>query len=112
MEEKERKEESKEEGRSKEERKEERGGRRRRQGERETEERAEKREINICPGNSLLGRIIIHPRTERKKEQVHNRCSTYHLSNIIFENKFCILRDFCPVMVALEGYMACLSPCD
>ena len=110
MEEKKRKEERKEEGRRKEGRK--RGGRRRRKGERQTEERAEKREVNICPGNSLLGRITIHPRTERKKEQVRNRCSTYHLSNIIFENKVCILRDFCPITVALEGYMASLSPCD
>ena len=79
MEEKERKEERKEEGRRKEERKEERGGRRRRQGKRETEERAEKREINICPGNSLLGRIIIHPRTERKKNK-----STTDVPHIIF----------------------------
>ena len=72
MEEKERKEERKEEGRREEEKKEEREGRRRRKGERKTEERAEKTEVYICPGNSLLGSVIIHPRTERKKEQAHN----------------------------------------
>ena len=52
---------------------------REREAGREGDWRAEKREINICPGNSLLGRIIIHPRTERKKNK-----STTDVPHIIF----------------------------
>jgi len=79
-----------EDGRERKKRREERGRKEKRRKEgrergeekeagREGDWRAEKREINICPGNSLLGRIIIHPRTERKKNK-----STTDVPHIIF----------------------------